>query len=227
MLKKISKLIPAISLLVVAILSLFNVGYFWRFGVHYLGVVDLSNLIYSFGLALVAISLLSFFVPAIVHHFSKGSSAQAALGVLRVNAVLLSFAAFVGWLVLFNPGHIFDSHVASDGVMLASICIGLVVLSSKAWIRYKHLGSETPAQISFIAVLAMIGVIGAGLFAGDLAAIGRETYSIVTKQQTIENARIIRSSSSGFVLLVDGKAMFVPQSEIITVKSNLSPSERQ
>jgi hypothetical protein len=45
----------------------------------------------------------------------------------------------------------------------------------------------------------------AGLFAADIEAESVDTYNIVTKQQTMENARILRSSSSGFILFVDGK----------------------
>jgi hypothetical protein len=39
MIEQTSKLIPALSLVLVAFLALFNVGYFWRFGVHFLGLI--------------------------------------------------------------------------------------------------------------------------------------------------------------------------------------------
>jgi hypothetical protein len=74
--------------------------------------------------------------------------------------------------------------------------------------------------------LTIGAIFQAGLFVGDAAAISPDTYNVVTQQQPIDNARIIRSSSSGFILFVDGKAMFVPQSEIVSVKSNRAPSDR-
>src|SRR5215475_13468845 len=47
----ISRYISPISLALVTAAAIFNVGYFWKIGIHFLGIVDLSNLVYSFALA--------------------------------------------------------------------------------------------------------------------------------------------------------------------------------
>ncbi|WLB57471.1 hypothetical protein [Bradyrhizobium japonicum] len=45
---KLITFIPAISVLALLILSIFNIGYFSKVGLHFLGVMDLTNLVYSF-----------------------------------------------------------------------------------------------------------------------------------------------------------------------------------
>src|SRR5262245_57319689 len=59
MLERLTKALPLISLGAFTIFSIFNVGYFWHIGLHFIGVVDISNLVYSFGLALVALVVFS------------------------------------------------------------------------------------------------------------------------------------------------------------------------
>src|ERR1043166_1120324 len=42
--------VPLASILAVALVSIFNIGYFTRVGLHFLGVMDISNLVYPIGL---------------------------------------------------------------------------------------------------------------------------------------------------------------------------------
>jgi hypothetical protein len=58
MLDNISKATPAITLIAVAAFSIFNIGYFWKVGIHFLGVLDFSNLVYTFGLSMTFLFIL-------------------------------------------------------------------------------------------------------------------------------------------------------------------------
>jgi hypothetical protein len=71
---EILKLIPQISVAAVALLSLFTVGYFSKIGIHLLGVIDVTNLVYSFGLAFGFVA----FVVAVVNADSAKLLRKAA-----------------------------------------------------------------------------------------------------------------------------------------------------
>jgi hypothetical protein len=51
MLDFVTKNLAVFSVIAVAALSIFNFGYFSKIGIQFLGIVDLNNFVYSFGLA--------------------------------------------------------------------------------------------------------------------------------------------------------------------------------
>ncbi|MEA2876881.1 MAG: hypothetical protein QOF14_2077 [Hyphomicrobiales bacterium] len=50
MLDKLLKYWPLVTVASLAIVSVFNVGYFSVIGLHFVGVMDLTNIVYSIGL---------------------------------------------------------------------------------------------------------------------------------------------------------------------------------
>jgi hypothetical protein len=44
---KLISYLPAITGVAILVLSIFNIGYFSKIGLHFLGVMDLTNLVYS------------------------------------------------------------------------------------------------------------------------------------------------------------------------------------
>ena len=60
MLENISKYWALLTVTAFAIVSLFNIGYFYVIGLHFIGVMDLTNVIYSVGL------VLGFLLPPLV-----------------------------------------------------------------------------------------------------------------------------------------------------------------
>ncbi len=227
MLDKFNKYIPAISLLAIAALSVFNVGYFWRIGVHYLGIVDLSNIVYTFGLITIVLTLIAFFLPAIVRRFSEPRTAPEVRRFLRSTKIILFVAGAIAMGGVFAPKRYLPTHVAEDAVMLLGVFLGLLGLCSRSWLNIKVLGREAPSELTFVGLMIFIAIFLAGLFVADLQTTSIDTFKVETKSGTFETARIIRSSSSGFLLFVDGKGVFVPQSEIKSVKANFSPDDRR
>ena len=55
---KMTTAIPLLSAIALAILTVFNVGYFSKVGLRFSGIVDLSNMVYSFALAFGAVGLI-------------------------------------------------------------------------------------------------------------------------------------------------------------------------
>ncbi len=230
MLERFNTLLPTISIAALAALSIFNVGYFWRIGLHYLGVIDLSNVVYSFGLIAVVLAMLAFFVPSVVRHFSKISSqisARAARRMILTVKVIYLIAGILAWFGLLGSKHYLPSHLSQDAVMLLAFMLGIFGLFSHWWLRFSVLGEKNAAEISFIALFIAGTIFQIGLLVSDLQITSIDTYNITMKSGRLQNARIIRSSSSGFVLFVDNHSMFVPQSEVLSLTSNFSPDERQ
>jgi hypothetical protein len=52
MLDIVARILPVAATVAVASLAVFNVGYFWKIGLHFLGTVDFNNIVYSFGLTI-------------------------------------------------------------------------------------------------------------------------------------------------------------------------------
>jgi hypothetical protein len=50
MLERLMKYWPIITVSAVTIVSVFNIGYFTIIGMHFLGVMDISNIVYAVGL---------------------------------------------------------------------------------------------------------------------------------------------------------------------------------
>lgn len=63
MFARVASALPVLSVLTLAVLTVFNLGYFWTIGLHFLGLVDLSNFVYSIGLALTSL----FFVGQLLY----------------------------------------------------------------------------------------------------------------------------------------------------------------
>jgi len=230
MLERFNVLLPTISIAALAALSIFNVGYFWRIGLHFLGVIDLSNIVYSFGLAAVILGMLAFFVPSIVRHFSKISSqisARSARQMIFLVKVIYLIGGALGWFALFGPKTYLQSHLSQDAVMLLVGVLGLFGLVTQWWLKFSVLGDKNVAEISFIAMFTIGTIFLAGSVVSDLQLSSIDTYDVTTKTGVLQKTRIIRSSSTGFILFVDGRALFVPGSEVLLLKSNFSPDERQ
>jgi hypothetical protein len=221
MLDWLTRYISGISVLSIAGLSVFNVGYFWRIGLHYLGLTDFSNVVYSFGLAAVVLAALSLFLPAVVGHFA-GISAGATRRAIWTTYVVLIFAGVLAWVSLFG----LSSHLSQDSGMLIAMIFGLFALVSRLWLRFKALGDRSAYSTSFATLLSVLTVFQAGLVVCDLQIASIDTYNFNTKSGPINEARIIRSSSNGFILFVDGRSMFLPLSEVLNLKSNFSPADR-
>ncbi len=44
---KVVTFLPAVTIIAFLVLAIFNIGYFSKIGLHFLGVMDLTNLVYS------------------------------------------------------------------------------------------------------------------------------------------------------------------------------------
>src|SRR6185295_8989176 len=59
MLDTVTKIFSIVTLGVLCLMALFNIGYFYIVGFHFIGVTDISNVVYSFGLIFASALILS------------------------------------------------------------------------------------------------------------------------------------------------------------------------
>jgi hypothetical protein len=208
----IGRYISAISLAVVAALSIFNIGYFWKIGLHFIGLVDLTNLVYSAGLALAAISVL--IMSALIVVPKRPDSWK--LVVTGIVGTALST-----WGILrFNPRTL-DPQLCENGAIL----VGFGIAGSAALIwalqRNRLTGVWNWRDLVLFPFALCATTFQVGVFTAALELSDRRTYTVMTKSGgELQDTRILRSASAGFILAIDGHVVFVPQREIISVKSS-------
>jgi hypothetical protein len=215
-----------ISLAAIAFVSVFNVGYFWRLGLHFMGVTDLTNIAYSFGQAAVVLFVIFLFVPRLVRYSMAPLEADQISRFLRFRNLIMLIASGVIIFALLGRPKYLPNHVAQDGVMTLGLLIGIYGLLKWHWLRYRVLGKNELAEVGMLGVLIIGAVFNTGLFSASLATVSPETYVITTKSKVLENVRIMRASSIGLVLFVDDAGIYIPQPEIISVKANRTVSDR-
>jgi hypothetical protein len=203
------KTLPMISLAAFALFSIFNIGYFWNIGIHFLGIVDLSNLVYSFGLAL---TFLFIFVQVAALVMPRDESKTS-----------LSITALIGGAIViyatFGERSAFGNEVIQNVILLFGMAISASGLGGWWWIRYKQ-GSSTIGFFAPLTIVVFGTVFQAGIFTDALEMIDRKTYSVITTTGSINDARILRSSSVGFIISADRKIIFLPHSQIKELRAN-------
>lgn len=228
----ISRYISPISLALVTAAAIFNVGYFWKIGIHFLGIVDLSNLVYSFALA-------TTFVVAwvwVAYQVTPSEPSYLKLTAIAIVGAAISVTGFV------FGSQIFENAIREDLVTL----LGLMIIGAAALafirMRYAAEGSlevgtkvrfmlpgaagelrmevSGPFTIALAALVLFATIFQAGICTSELALKSPKTFSVTTKDGRLQNARILRASSSGFLIAADKRIIFIPQGEVKEVKSS-------
>jgi hypothetical protein len=206
----VTRYISTISLAVAATLSIFNIGYFWKIGLPFLGLMDLSNLVYSLGVSLTVLSIGVFIASRII---------KTAAGSVPLQIVIAGVGAALSmWgIIRFSPRtlepQLLDNAAILLGFVLSASAFASRVWDGQAW----NWRNATSLIIVWSIIMFQAGVCQAALDMTD-----RFKYAVSTKSGVIDNARILRSSSSGLLLLADGKIRFVPQGEVKDVTSQTS-----
>ncbi|MET4176073.1 hypothetical protein ABIB99_007189 [Bradyrhizobium sp. LA6.1] len=204
MLDYLSRYVSLASLAIISTLAVFNIGYFWKVGIHFLGLADLSNFVYSLGVALTALSIGAAIV-AVVARIKKAS--------VQIIIALIGGALATAGTIHFSPRTLDPQLLANFAIL-----IGFILPWSAYVSRLTRVGAPIGwPECAWIAIgwWAIIFQAGACQVAIELA--DRFRYVVNTKSGVIDNARILRASSAGFLLAVDGRISFLPQGEIKAV----------
>src|SRR5262249_31293869 len=134
-----------------------------------------------------------------------------------------SVVILIGSLILtfgfFGPERWFPADVARDGTILIGYVLCLVSFGTIVWLQYQTTSTREVNNLILLGASAFLTTFQARVFTAELQMVNSVTYTVTTKSEKIEHARVLRSSSSGFILLAHKRILFIPQSEIKEVKS--------
>lgn len=232
MLDLVARILPVASAIAVAALTIFNIGYSWRIGLHFLGIIDINNVVYSFGLAFGLLIVLFLFVQWVIslsgpvsETFKQRTMCTTAIFIsIGMGAVLLGplIVDYYGWNRSKHEWESWHEALWSGVVLASNIWLG-VNWSVQSFLRYKTSGIVNTTDLLVLSIAAVLIFFLAGRFAAEWQMISDATYTIAAKGisekgETIQNARLLRTSSAGVILLADQRILFIPHSKIVQIK---------
>ena len=207
----------AISVVLLGLTASFNVGYFYVVGSHFIGVMDIGNVVYSFGLVFMGVLLACVFLSAVADGIIKYSG----IGYVRdymikdrsrkediVFALLVGLPT-MGFLILAR-----DSPYFFFGSLFIVVCLVIyfVTLIYFLWEKSQYL--SIPAAVIVCAILCGTCFCFGIYIARHEAYETNDLYDVSTKQGNFNKVRLVRSSSSGFIISRDRGFVFVPSGEL-------------
>jgi hypothetical protein len=228
-------LIPSISIVSLALLSVFTVGYFSKIGLHFLGLVDVSNLVYSFGLSFGLISTIVVFINGDTFRGLKAFALNQHFLPAVVKAWTFVFLpCLVIVMIAYNatPQRFVPSFISMDFVAFVFILCAAIMLLIIVYTRHVAEDQVIGSEIAGFAVALVVAI-----FLGGRYQAGKEVFSVEKMYDIslrvkgpqpegsvseLKDVRIVRSSSSGFIIAIDGFVSFLPKDEVAMVQAQKS-----
>jgi hypothetical protein len=213
---------PQATIAAIAIVSVFNVGYFSRIGLHFIGLMDITNLVYAIALVFSSLILLVQIVVPIAEidwFLTFAKSPDAFLKMRRWTLLYILPIMTIALAATTIPNHYRPTVVGTSRF----VC--LVFTLSSAWMMFStyvtfYQNRLRPHHL----IVPLTFLLSAVFFAGrETAAVNAflttDLYRVITKDKEILSARILRTSSSGILLSLDGSIIYLPKEEIKQVLS--------
>lgn len=218
MFEKVTKALPTLSAVALAVLAVFNVGYFSRVGLHFLGVIDISNIVYSFGLVFGVIGLIAAFIGFDFMDYAGEKSldynrAFKATLALKVGAVVLFIFSFIAMEFLWP-------YVGSDGFLAFSSFFLAGVQGLHGYVRFRSQNRVLPSDYLLTIFIGMLAIAFAGRAVAQSQITSAFSYTVTTKDDVKKVVRIVRSSSMGFIVASEGAVTFIPTGEIKLISAD-------
>jgi hypothetical protein len=223
MLDTITKIFSIATLAILYLMALFNIGYFYVVGFHFIGVTDITNIVYSFGLVFLFAVLFVFFgifirvlLGAIAQIWPKLPKKVQVACVLIMVCILLAVLVLLVRLDTKN----LSMTTAGIGAGFAGILISLVL--HREW---KSKGKVDPFPVSLAAVLVSLTGVIAGIAIAEQQIASDANYEVLTKSGVLSGVKILRSSSNGFIVYQDNRILFVPSGEVRLISGPVGKRE--
>jgi hypothetical protein len=223
MLDKITKIFSVATLAVFYLMALFNIGYFYVVGFHFIGVTDISNIVYSFGLVFLFAVLFAFFgifiwlmIDAIAQLWP-----QLSKGVQVACAVIIICILLAGLVLLLqlDTGKV---SAATACVVAGFVGIFSLLVLHREW---KSKGTVKPFPLALATVLVSLAGVVSGFAVAEQQIASDATYEVQTKSGVLSGVKILRSSSSGFIVYQDNRILFIPSSEVRLISGPVGKRE--
>jgi hypothetical protein len=214
----ILRFVPQISVIAVALLSVFTVGYFSKVGLHLLGVIDVTNLVYSFGLAFGFVCFVVTFVNWDTTRFLRWASEGDDLLPVAVKCfhrVILPILIIGQILYVLSPKLYVPKFFGQEDFILAVFFMSALWILAIIFLRYERENTTAGAEVSGLVFLAIMTVYFAGRSEANEAILKKkDLYEIVLKDSNLRDVRIVRSSSNGFIFAINGIVKYLPKEEV-------------
>src|SRR6516225_1227279 len=117
------------------------------------------------------------------------------------------------------------------GAKLVGALLAWSAWSFQASLDYKTSGVAKADDLILVVLLPFLIFFQAGTFVAAWQMTNLDTYTVgTTKGASIENARLLRASSAGFIVFAEERVLFIPQSQIArimaTPKFSPKPADR-
>lgn len=176
---------------------------------------------YSFALSLSVVLLLVLIMNFLRTRLDPSNSFTKFPGISKYLVVFAVLSFLLTFPILIFTSSPIRSSVLLDIILLIGFLFASAGGLGHLWISHQEgtivdpLGWYLIGFGSLFVVFFQSGIVMAGIQMEDT----RELYSLSTKSGVIINAKILRTSSSGFIVYSDRSVQFIPLAEIRSVKT--------
>jgi hypothetical protein len=218
MLDSLTQFFSIATIAALYLIALFNIGYFYVIGYHFIGVIDISNIVYTLGLVVAFVLLFALIGTLIAVLF--GLLAEVPIPLILKQ--LAKFVSLIGLVALLT--YVLYAMKNREFLKFASLALPAIG-AALAWFAYANwnIGKkyEVFGSIGASFVLVSVGFIALGISICEQQLESPDHYDLLTKSGGIPDVAILRSSSAGFIFAEHGKILFIPSSEVRLVSSTL------
>jgi hypothetical protein len=217
---KLLKFVPQVSAAALAIMSLFHIGYFHAIGLHLLGLIDVSNIVYSFGVSmgLVAVGLGILNVDSFNVLRKCVADDDAWKLMRRVTNFFILPVGIALLLAVYSYCVFYEAPLGlTESVSAFVFTVWGACLGANIYVRSRREGQYHSAEVTG----AVVFLFWATFNWGSTTALeqirgGGSTYQIeLMDHATLSQVRMLRSSSSGLIVAgSDRLVRFIPMSQI-------------
>ncbi len=221
-LKNAMSRLPQISLLAVFLTAVFNVGYYTEIGLHFIGLMDFTNFVYSFALIFLIFIMAMQGAFGLAESFLKFSTQpDAAWARLRkINLVGFGLILFFGAIILSAPKDISPIKYAGNSpAPTADLYAIFAIMQVTAGYLWFKLGIFTLADVGYVGFPVIFAVFSMGKVIAYNQIFSTQHYTLTTEKSVIAGAALVRTSPEGFLIAHDGTIMFIPMREVSTIEA--------
>jgi hypothetical protein len=212
-LETVTKYWPVLTVVALATVSVFNIGYFSIVGLHFIGVMDLSNIVYAVALVFgLIIAPLVMFPDGLVDRIKEFSSdkdfdRRAKKGT-KIATWFLALSFAVG-LFIHQP------YISITGLFALYFVAAYIVVAAYSYAVFLRHDDISVRHAFGLLALGMFTIFWVGGAVGYNQAFGTTTlYKLTTKDAEYDKIRLVRSSSSGFIITREKQVIYVPSGEL-------------
>jgi len=215
------RFLPYVSLISLAIVAVFNIGYFSAIGIHFIGVIDISNLVYSFGLVFPIVTTAIQVSLGPLFDFLKFSKSDNAWEKYRKISLRVVFPSILVAFVALVLATLYWDWRAQNGLVALLLAAMSVNFAASAMMYFRRTEIIDWSDIGWSLATMLIAISYTGrAVAYQQIHDKNNSFLVATKELTLVDVRLVRSSSNGFLVVAAGRIMFIPKDEVRFVRSN-------